>query len=39
MNRIGINLEVMDIHPLVEMTDEERSDETASIYSDSLDSL
>jgi membrane protein len=39
MNRIGINLEVMDIHPLVDMTDDERSDEAASLYSDSLDSL
>ena len=39
MNRIGINLEVMDIHPLVDMTDEERGDEAASLYSDSLDSL
>ena len=39
MNRIGINLEVLDIHPLVEMTDDERSDEAASLYSDSLDSL
>ena len=39
MNRIGINLEVLDIHPLVEMTDDERSEEAASYYSDRLDSL
>ena len=39
MNRIGINLEVLDIHPLVEMTDEERGEEAARLYSDRLDSL
>ena len=39
MNRIGINLEVLDIHPLVEMTDEECNDIAASLYSDTLDSL
>jgi len=39
MNRIGINLEVMDIHPLVDMTDDERSDEAAALYSDRLDAL
>ena len=39
MNRIGINLEVMDIHPLVDMTDDELSPEATELYSDRLDSL
>ena len=33
------NVPMAMIHPLVEMTDDERSDEAASLYSDSLDSL
>ena len=37
MNRIGINLEVVDIHPHVEMTDEERA--SSQVYADQLDSL
>ena len=39
MNRIGIHLEVMDIHPLVDMTDDELSKEATDLYSDRLDSL
>lgn len=39
MNRIGIHLEVLDIHPLVDMTDDELSPEAADLYSDRLDSL
>ncbi len=39
MNRVGIHVEVMDIHPLVDMTDDELSDEAARLYSDRLDSL
>lgn len=39
MNRIGINLEVIDIHPLVDMTDEESSEEATILYADNLDSL
>ena len=39
MNRIGIHLEVMDIHPLVDMTDDELSPEATDLYSDRLDSL
>ena len=39
MNRIGIHLEVLDIHPLVDMTDDELSPEATDLYSDRLDSL
>jgi membrane protein len=39
MNRIGIHLEVLDIHPLVDMTDDELSPEATNLYSDRLDSL
>ena len=39
MNRIGINLEVLDIHPLVDMTEDELSDEAAGLYADRLESL
>ena len=39
MNRVGIHVEVMDIHPLVDMTDDELSDEAARLYSDRLDAL
>lgn len=39
MNRVGIHLEIIDIHPLVDMTDDERSNEAAELYSDRLDNL
>ena len=39
MNRIGIHLEVLDIHPLIDMTDDELSPEATDLYSDRLDSL
>ena len=39
MNRIGIHLEVLDIHPLVDMTDDELSPEATDLYSARLDSL
>ena len=39
MNRIGIHLEVLDIHPQVDMTDDELSPEATELYSDRLDSL
>ena len=39
MNRVGIHPEVMDIHPLVDMTDDELSNEAAELYSDRLDDL
>ena len=39
MNRFGINLETFDIHPRVDMTDDERSDEATQLYADRIDSL
>ena len=39
LNRIGFNLEEIDIHPKVEMTDDERGEEARELYSDRLDSL
>ena len=39
MNRIGIHLEVLDIHPLVDMTDDELGEEARELYSDRLDAL
>ena len=39
MNRVGIHLEIIDIHPLADMTDDERSNEAAELYSDRLDNL
>ena len=39
LNRIGFNLEEIDIHPKVDMTDDERGVEARELYSDRLDSL
>ena len=39
LNRIGFNLEEIDIHPKVDMTDDERGEEVRELYSDRLDSL
>jgi membrane protein len=39
LNRIGFNLEEIDIHPKVDMTDDELSPEATELYSDRLDSL
>lgn len=39
MNRFGINLEPIDIHPHVDMTDDERSPEATQIYADQIDGL
>lgn len=39
LNRFGINLEPIDIHPKVDMTDDELSDAATQLYSDRIDSL
>ena len=39
LNRIGFNLEPMDVHPKVDMTDDERGEEARALYADRLDSL
>ncbi|WP_051523109.1 MULTISPECIES: YihY/virulence factor BrkB family protein [unclassified Prevotella] len=39
MDRIGINLDEIDIHPLIDMTDDERDEAARELYSDRLDSL
>jgi membrane protein len=39
MKRVGFNLEPIDIHPHVEMTDEETNEAARELYSDRLDSL
>lgn len=39
LNRIGINLEPLDIHPKVDMTDDERGPEATTIYADTIDAL
>ena len=39
LNRYGVNLEPLDIHPKVDMTDEERSDAATELYADGIDSL
>ena len=39
LNRIGINLEPMEIHPKIDMADDERGPEATSIYADMIDSL
>jgi membrane protein len=39
LNRIGINLEPMEIHPKIDMADDERGPEATSIYADTIDSL
>ena len=39
LNRFGFNLEPIDIHPKVDMTDDERDEAARELYSDRLDSL
>ena len=39
LNRIGINLEPMEIHPKIDMSDDERGPEATKIYADNIDSL
>ena len=39
MNRIGINLEPLEIHPKIDLSDDERGAEATSIYADTIDSL
>jgi membrane protein len=39
LNRFGINLEPIDIHPKIDMTDDERDEAATKLYSDRLDSL
>jgi len=39
LNRFGINLEPIDIHPKIDMTDDERGEAATKLYSDRLDSL
>ena len=39
LNRIGINLEPLEIHPKIDLSDDERGAEATSIYSDTIDSL
>ena len=39
LNRIGINLEPLEIHPKIDMTDDERGSEATTIYADTIDSL
>jgi membrane protein len=39
LNRLGINIEALDFHPQIDMTDEERSDSSAAMYADGIDGL
>jgi len=39
LNRIGINLEPLDIHPKIDMTDDERGQAATELYADGIDSL
>ena len=39
LNRIGINLEPIEIHPKIDMTDDERGPEATKIYAENIDSL
>ena len=39
LNRIGINLGPIEIHPKIDMTDDERGPEATKIYADNIDSL
>ena len=39
LNRFGINLEPIDIHPKIDMSDDERDEAATQLYSDRLDSL
>ena len=39
LNRIGINLEPLEIHPKIDMTDDERGPEATAIYADTINNL
>ena len=39
LNRIGFNLEPTDIHPKIDMTDDETGEEARTLYADRIDSL
>ena len=39
LDRIGINLDEINMHPLVDMTDDETNEAARALYSDRLDSL
>ena len=39
LNRIGFNLEPIDIHPKIDMTDDETGEEARTLYADRIDSL
>ena len=39
MKRLGFNIEGTDIHPFVEMGDDERDDQSVAVYSDGIDGL
>jgi membrane protein len=39
LNRVGFNLETLDIHPKIEMTDDERNETAVHLYADNIDSL
>jgi membrane protein len=39
LNRFGINLEPLEIHPKIDMTDDERGPEATAIYADTIDAL
>ena len=39
MNRYGFNLDIIDMHPKVDMTDDETNEAARELYSDRLDSL
>ena len=39
LKRLGINLESSDVHPYVEMGDDERDDRSVAMYSDGIDGL
>ena len=39
LNRYGVNLEPLDIHPKVDMTDDERGEAATELYANGIDSL
>ena len=39
MHRLGINIEQTDVHPYVEMGDDERDDAAIAVYADGLEGL
>ena len=39
MNRFGFNLDIIDIHPKIDMTEDETNEAARELYSDRLDSL